>query len=91
MPIELDNERIDALLNRETSKGVYKQVLTDFVASSSRGIDVTADFPGKKLESAANSLKRIQKANEEFSNVVVIYVSKYGNDAESLSLIKKEA
>jgi hypothetical protein len=88
MPKELNADQIEALVNSQPRQGVYRQILADFLASDSNGIDVTDDFPGKKLESVANSFKRVKGNHDEFAGIQVIYVSKFSGNTETLALVK---
>lgn len=83
---ELSAEQIAALTAAKRGSSEYKDLLDQFVASESRGIDITESFPGKKLINLANSFKRLVNRHTEYSGVTVLHVTQ--NGVETLALVK---
>lgn len=79
---EISADRL-AELTASKRSGYANETMTEFKNSGIHAADITDQFPGRKLASVANGLKR-QAQRAEFSDIKVIYV---GGENETLALV----
>ena len=81
--VQLSEEQINALMAAKRGTSEYRDLLDTFLASDSRGIDITHSFGDKKAVNLANSFKRLVNKDSKYSGITVLNVN------DTVALIKQ--
>lgn len=80
---ELSDEQVDSLLAGKRQTSEFREVLDAFLASDSRGIDISNSFPERKVYNVGQSFKRLIGKHSEYSGIQVVL------NGDTLALVKR--